>query len=186
MAFHFKTAFSSAIPDIRNSSVDRSEAAKFRMACRKNELQLPTTSGHAPEHVQVNIVSLPKTDALEFLLFCLKNPVPCPILEVLEPGDPISKTIAPDADIRTDLPSYRIIENGEVMKIVPDATAYWRDDLVSFLIGCSFAWDGELNKEGLTPQRLRQKNVNIPCYETNFLLNSVGKFQGKFICRDRI
>ncbi len=178
MTFQFRTAFGcSAIPDIKNSTVNRSEAAKCRLACRKNELQV-TPEGHAPKHVQVNLFSLPKADAFDFLLFCLRNPSPCPILEVLEPGDPISKSIAPGADIRTDLPGYRIMEKGEVKMIVPDATDYWRNDLVSFMMGCSVSWDTELSKVGLTPRHL-QENLAIPCYQTNIPLQSAGKFRGK-------
>ena len=83
------------------------------MLCRTGELDRPT-SGMAPGHVQANLVVLPRDMAFDFLLFCQRNPKPCPLLEVLEPGQ-TEPSLAPGADVRTDLPCYRVYRNGEMV-----------------------------------------------------------------------
>jgi uncharacterized protein YcsI (UPF0317 family) len=78
-------------------------------------------------------VVLPKESAYDFLLFCQRNPRPCPLIEVTEPGSPEPVGLAPGADLRTDLPRYRIYRNGELVEEVTDISHHWRDDLVAFL-----------------------------------------------------
>ena len=102
------------------------------------------TSGIAPGYVQANLAVLPRDLAFDFLLFCQRNPKPCPLIEVLEAGETNPKITAPNADIRTDVPAYRIYENGEFMSEIPSLEEVWRDDLVSFLLGCSFSFENSL------------------------------------------
>ena len=99
------------------------------------------TSGVAPGHVQANLAILPKDLAFDFLLFCQRNPKPCPLLEVIEAGSVEPTITAPGADIRTDVPGYRIYENGVLIGETESLADYWRDDLVSFLLGCSFSFE---------------------------------------------
>ncbi|HEX6984329.1 MAG TPA: DUF1445 domain-containing protein, partial [Planctomycetaceae bacterium] len=101
-----------------------------RLACRRGELT-GQTSGLAGGFAQANLVVLPQPDAAEFLLFCQRNPKPCPLLEVTDPGSPVPKRLAPDADLRTDLPRYRVWENGELVDEPTDVSRHWRDDFVS-------------------------------------------------------
>src|SRR5256886_6048858 len=118
--------------DLRNAS-----GADVRRQARSGELTGPTP-GLAMGYVQANLVAVPRELAFDFLLFCQRNPKPCPLLEVTEPGDPEPRGVAPGADLRTDVPAYRIYRRGELIDEPADVTRYWRDDLVAFLIGCSF------------------------------------------------
>lgn len=95
------------------------------------------TAGMANGYIQANLAILPKELAFEFLLFCQRNPKSCPIIDVTEPGSPVPMLSAPNADIRTDLPKYRVYKNGELAEELSDITSYWNDDMVAFLIGCS-------------------------------------------------
>src|SRR5690606_33708000 len=99
------------------------------------------TSGLAPGFTQANLVILPREQAFDFLLFCQRNPKPCPLLEVTEPGDPVPRRFAPAADLRTDLPRYRVWQHGELVEEPTEIGRWWRDDFVSFLIGCSFTFE---------------------------------------------
>src|ERR1700681_4523082 len=103
-----------------------------RLAARSRTFTGPTP-GLALGYVQANLVVVPRELAFDFLLFCQRNPKPCPLLDVTEPGDPEPKLIAPGADLRTDLPCYRVWRNGELVEEPTDVRKYWRDDLVSFL-----------------------------------------------------
>ena len=99
------------------------------------------TSGLCVGHVQANLVVLPRDLAYDFLVFAQRNPGPCPILDVTEPGDTEPRVIAPGADIARDLPRYRVWRDGQCTDEPTDVTRYWRKDLVGFLLGCSFSFD---------------------------------------------
>src|SRR5256885_8132230 len=107
------------------------------------------TSGLAMGYVQANLVVVPRDLAFDFLLFCQRNPKPCPLLDVTEPGDPEPRGVAPGADLRTDLPAYRVYRRGELVDEPADVRRYWRDDLVAFVIGCSFTFEGALCQAGV-------------------------------------
>ncbi|MEE8435323.1 MAG: DUF1445 domain-containing protein, partial [bacterium] len=102
------------------------------------------TSGQAPGFVQANLTIVPREYAFDFLLFCQRNPKPCPLLEVIEAGEVAPRRLAPDADIRTDLPRYRVWRDGELVDEPTDVSDVWRDDFVSFLLGCSFSFEKPL------------------------------------------
>jgi len=154
-------------------------AAEVRLACRDGSLSGPTP-GLAPGFVQANLVMLPKDWAFDFLLFCQRNPKPCPLLDVTEPGDPEPRGVAPGADLRTDLPAYRIWNHGELVAEPTDVKAYWRDDLVSFVIGCSFTFENALLERGI-PIRHIEQNRNVPMYRTNRPCQSAGRFSGPMV-----
>src|SRR3954470_18069540 len=111
-----------------------------RRACRTGELTGPTP-GLAAGYVQANLVAVPRELAFDFLLFCQRNPKPCPLLDVTEPGCAEPCQTAPGADLRTDVPRYRVYRNGELVAEPDDLQAHWRDDLVGFLLGCSFTFE---------------------------------------------
>ncbi|HJV91941.1 MAG TPA: DUF1445 domain-containing protein, partial [Azonexus sp.] len=118
------------------------------------------TSGTAPHFVQGNVVILPAALANDFLRFCQRNPKPCPLLAVSEPGDPRLPRLGEDLDIRTDVPLYRVWRKGELVEEVTDIRALWRDDLVSFVIGCSFSFEQPLIDAGISLRHIQQgKNV---------------------------
>ena len=120
-----------------------SGAAVARARIRSGEHTAPT-SGLAAGFAQANLVILPADDALDFMRFCVRNPKPCPLLEVTDTGSPHPTTLAHDADLRTDLPRYRVFKDGSLVDEPTDVTRYWRDDLVSFLLGCSFTFEWAL------------------------------------------
>jgi uncharacterized protein YcsI (UPF0317 family) len=168
-----------------NPRVDRSPARAFRAACRRGEFRQPTC-GHAAGFVQANLVALPRELAFDFLLFCQRNPKPCPLLDVTEPGDPEPKRIAPGADLRTDVPKYRVFQRGELVAEVDDAGSWWRDDLVGFLLGCSFTFESALLAAGLEVRHLTERNVdgsakNVPMYRTNIPCEPAGMFRGPMV-----
>jgi uncharacterized protein YcsI (UPF0317 family) len=153
--------------------------AAVRTACRNSILTGPTP-GLAPGFVQANLVLLPNDWAFDFLLFCQRNPKPCPLLDVTEPGDPEPKAIAPGSDLRTDLPAYRIWRNGELIAEPTDIRDHWRDDLVGFLIGCSFTFENRL-LEAAVPVRHIEQGVNVPMYRTGIPCRAAGRFHGPMV-----
>lgn len=152
--------------------------ADVRGMCRSGTLTGPT-AGFAKGYVQANMMILPAAQAFDFLLFCQRNPKPCPLVEVLEPGA-FRPMCAPDADIRSDLPGYRIFRNGELSQEVTDIQEFWRDDLVSFLIGCSFSFESALIDAGI-PLRHVEQRVNVAMYKTNVACVPAGVFKGNMV-----
>ena len=138
------------------------------------------TSGMCNGYAQANLCILPKEYAFDFLLFCMRNPKPCPILEVGDVGSREIKTMAQYGDICTDFPKYRIWKNGVLEKEVTDISEYWQDDFVYFLIGCSFSFESEL-LEADVPVRHIQENRNVPMFNTNIALEPAGKFHGNMV-----
>jgi uncharacterized protein YcsI (UPF0317 family) len=138
------------------------------------------TAGWCTGYVQANLIAVTKHLAYDMLLFGQRNPRPCPVLDVTEPGDPRPMLLAPDADLRTDLPSYRVYEEGELVGEVADASAFWRDDLVGFLLGCSFTFEGALKRAGV-PVRHIEQGCNVPMYVTDIACRSSGPLAGPMV-----
>ena len=150
----------------------------LRQKIRSGEHQ-GNTSGFAPGFVQCNIVILPADWASDFLRFCQLNPKPCPLLAASEPGSPALPLLG-DIDIRSDVPSYRVFRNGEMVEELPDITNLWRDDLVSFALGCSFSFEEALLADGLEVRNVSE-GVNVPMYRTAIDCASAGPFAGKMV-----
>ena len=138
-----------------------------------------STSGSASGYLQANLVMLPAAEAFNFLLFCVRNPKPCPILDVLEPGQ-VEPIIAPGADLRTDLPRYKVFENGEFKTDVEDVSDYFSDDMVSFLLGCSFSFENAMLAAGL-PIRNMEEDKNVSMYITNRKCTPAGPFSAPLV-----
>jgi uncharacterized protein YcsI (UPF0317 family) len=151
---------------------------ELRALCRAGEFAGPT-SGVAQGYVQANMMIVPREYAFDFLLFCQRNPKPCPLVEVLEPGQAMPRC-APGADVRTDLPGYRVYENGQLAREVTDVSSYWRDDLVTFLIGCSFSFERALIDGGI-PLRHVDQGINVAMYKTNIPCLPSGRFEGNMV-----
>ena len=135
------------------------------------------TAGLAPGYVQANLVILPEAQAFDFLLFCQRNPKPCPLIEVVDAGNVEPSITAPGADIRTDLPKYRVYRDGVLEQETENVLDVWRDDLVSFLIGCSFTFETALLAAGI-PMRHIEENSNVSMYITNMPTVPAGQFSG--------
>jgi uncharacterized protein YcsI (UPF0317 family) len=161
------------------TELDRDDPTAVRAAIRAGEWTAPT-AGLAPGRVQANLVVLPQRDAYDFLRFCVANPRPCPVLEVTEAGSPEPVQAAPGADLRTDVPRYRVFRGGELSDEVDDVGALWRDDLVAFLIGCSFTFERALLAAAL-PVRHVEEGVNVPMYRTNIACRPAGAFCGPMV-----
>jgi uncharacterized protein YcsI (UPF0317 family) len=153
--------------------------AEARAAMRRGEWTRPT-AGLAAGFTQANLVVLPEADAFAFLRFCLRNPKPCPVLEVTDPGCAVPADLAPGADLRTDLPRYRVWRNGELVEETTTIEHEWRDDLVAFLIGCSFTFERALQDAGL-PLRHVEQGVNVPMYRTDRATRAAGPFNGPLV-----
>jgi len=166
-------------PFKKRDDVDRSAAQAMRNECRNGGFS-GSTSGRAPGFVQANLVILPKEFALEFATFCLRNSRACPLLDVTEVGSPEPSMVAPGADLRTDLPKYRIWINGKLEAEVTDITDVWRNDFVGFVLGCSFSFEAALAREGLEPRNVTMKS-NVSMYRTTHPNIKSGPFEGNLV-----
>ncbi len=138
------------------------------------------TSGIALGHIQTNIVILPAGPARDFLQFCTKNPRPCPLIGMADPGDPALPGLGADIDMRTDLPAYRVYRNGRLDTETTDITALWRDDFVTFAIGCSFSFEEGLLAAGI-PVRHIETGTNVPMYRCSIQAEPAGAFSGPIV-----
>jgi uncharacterized protein YcsI (UPF0317 family) len=153
-------------------------SAQARLACRNG--MASSTAGVANGFVQGNLAILPEKLAGAFHRFCQLNPKPCPIIGMSDVGDFRIPALGPDLDIRTDVPRYRVWRDGEVVEEPTDIRSYWRDDLVAFVLGCSFSFEEALMDEGL-PIRHIEHNVRVPMYRTNIACSSSGPFAGPMV-----
>lgn len=152
---------------------------QVRQAIRAGQW-LSHTSGLANDHVQGNVVILPQGLAGDFLRYCQRNPKPCPVLAVSEPGERGLPSLGDDIDICTDLSRYRIWRDGEVADEATDITALWRDDLVTFVVGCSFSFEYALMEAGLRLRHVEQ-GKNVAMYRTNIPTQAAGVFHGPMV-----
>ena len=151
----------------------------LRRRIRSGEWQGPT-AGLAPGFAQANLVVLPRETAYDFLVFCQRNPKPCPLIDVTDPGSPEPAYAAPGADLRTDIPKYRIYRRGELEAEVTEIARYWRPDLVAFLLGCSFTFEAAMQHAGL-PVRHIEEGRNVPMYITTIPCRPAGTLHGPMV-----
>ena len=164
---------------MRETEFSKASPAEVRAAARKG-LFRGQTSGLCPGYAQANLVVLPEKYAYDFLLFAQRNPAACPLLEVTDTGARILKKIAPGADIAASFPLYRVYEKGELVLETPDVSRLWREDFVSFLIGCSFSFEEDLLAAGI-PVRNIEEGRNVPMYLTNIPCEPAGIFHGNLV-----
>jgi uncharacterized protein YcsI (UPF0317 family) len=176
------------LPTIRRMSPNRhpetrpeaaAEAAAIRGAIRRGEVT-GHTSGLAERHVQGNLVILPRALADDFMRYCQRNPKPCPVLAVSEPGDPALPALGAGIDIRSDVPRYRVWRRGELVAEPTDITELWRDDLVSFVLGCSFSFEQALRDEGLALRHV-DEGKNVAMFRTSIATVPAGPFSGPLV-----
>jgi uncharacterized protein YcsI (UPF0317 family) len=158
-------------------------AQEVRQAIRQKRVT-SHTSGLADSNVQCNIVILPEKFANDFLVFCQRNPKPCPLLAVSDVGVPSLPSLGKDIDIRSDVPRYRFWQNGVLTSEPHDVTSLWRGDLVTFAIGCSFSFEQALIEAGIELRHVTQKK-NVAMYRTNVATNSAGVFSGPLVASMR-
>ncbi len=143
------------------------------------------TAGLCEGFAQANLVIIPNALSEDFLRFCRLNPKPCPVLEVIEKGEFVPRRLAPGADVRTDLPLYRVYEDGKLLVEVTEIVQYWRDDLTAVLIGCSYTFDHALMKAGI-PLRHVQEGRNVPMFVTDVACKPAGIFRGPMVVSMRL
>lgn len=152
--------------------------AQVRAAIRLGEIDFPT-AGMCAGYAQANLVILPPEYAADFEEYTRLNPFPCPVLEIVK-GSPITHAMGEGASLVTDIPRYRVYENGVFTKELTDASAYWKEGYVGFLIGCSFSFESELLEAGI-PVRQIEEGVNVPMYNTNIPCTPAGVFSGNMV-----
>jgi len=152
---------------------------EIRTLIRKGKWDKPT-AGLAMGYAQANLVILPQKHAFDFLLFCQRNPKPCPLLEVLEPGKFRTEFLSSDAEIRTDIPRYNIYRKGKLETTVTEIKSLWKRDFVTFLLGCSFSFEEALLRSKI-PIRHIEENKNVPMFITNISCKPAGTFHGPLV-----
>ena len=155
------------------------ESEKVRLSARQGQLTGPTT-GLAYGFVQANLVVLPAAQAMDFLLFCQRNPKPCPLLGVSSPGSLTLPGLGDNLNIAKDVPRYRVWQHGELVNECEDVSGLWRDDLVSFALGCSFSFEEALLEQGLEIRHITLGR-NVPMYRTNIATEPSGAFRGQLV-----
>jgi len=159
--------------------IQRLTPKEIRNLIRKGKWDKPT-AGLAMGYAQANLVILPQKYAFDFLLFCQRNPKPCPLLEVLEPGEFRTKVLSLDADIRTDIPRYNIYRKGKLQNTVEEIKSFWEPDFVSFLLGCSFSFEEAMIRSKI-PVRHIEENKNVPMFITHIPCKRAGVFHGPMV-----
>ena len=147
----------------------------FRYLVRDGKWRKPT-SGVCKGYAQGNLAILPKSVADDFLLFCVRNPKPCPLLDVIEAGS-VKPSVGMDSDIRIDLPRYKVFKNGELVDEPDHLLGWWREDLVSFLLGCSFSFETALMSAGIRIKHI-DLDLRCPVFSTNIECKPAGIFSG--------
>lgn len=163
----------------RSDLADRS-AAEVRAAIRRGEWRR-TTHGLANGYVQANLAIVPEPYAFDFMRFCHRNPKPCPLIDVTEPGGPEPHLAAPGADLRTDLSGYRVYRHGEMVQEVADIKSIWREDHVGFFLGCSLSFDYLMLQAGIPLRHLQSEHGRIAVYISNIPCQPAGIFKGPMV-----
>ena len=157
-------------------SFDRADPRAVRLAARSGAFA-GVTAGLAPGYVQGNVCILPRAFAGDFRAYCERNPKPCPLIGVSEPGDPRLPSLGKDLDMRSDVPRYRVFRDGEMRDEVTDIRDLWTKDMVAFVIGCSFSFEEALIAEGI-PLRYVDEGKNVAMYLTSIETTPSGPFRG--------
>ena len=156
--------------------------AQVRAAIRRGEIDFPT-AGMCAGYAQANLVILPPEYAADFEEYTRLNPFPCPVLEIVK-GSPLTHAMGEGASLVTDIPRYRVYENGVFTKELTDASAYWMEGYVGFLIGCSFSFEEALLAAGI-PVRHIEQGCNVPMFKTSIATKKAGPFEGPMVCSMR-
>jgi len=161
------------------NDIDQLLPKEIRTLIRQGKWDKPT-AGLAMGYAQANLVILPGRYAFDFLLFCQRNPKPCPLLEVLEPGEYRTSFLSSDADIRTDIPRYNIYLKGKLETTVKEIKRIWKSDFVTFLLGCSFSFEEALLRANV-PVRHIEENKNVPMFISSIACKPSRIFHGPMV-----
>lgn len=159
------------------------QPAELRRLIRSGRVKNIPTAGMCAGYAQANLVILPREYAADFREYARLNPGPCPLLEVLD-GDPHTHDMGADGNVLTDIPAYFIYRNGVLTERCTDASPYWQDGMVGFLIGCSFSFEEALMEAGIEVRHIAQGR-NVPMYKTSVMTRPAGPFSGPTVCSMR-
>ena len=159
--------------------VDLSDPGSVRRAIRTGVFR-QFTNHVAPGFVQGNLVIVPAAHAEDFAAYCAGNAQALPILGRSLPGVPHVPALAGDMDLRTDVGSYMVFRDGTLVATPERIVDIWRDDLVAFVLGCSFSFEALLRAHGVRLRHLEEGNVSA-MYVTNMDTTPVGAFGGKLV-----
>lgn len=138
------------------------------------------TAGQAPDFLQGNVVILPKNYAPDFLQYCLNNPKPCPLIGLSKPGKPKLPELGNDVDIRFDVPRYRVYREGALIEEVTTIETLWTDDMVTFVLGCSFSFEEALIRDNFEVRHINL-GCNVPMFKCNIETVKSGIFEGPLV-----
>jgi uncharacterized protein YcsI (UPF0317 family) len=165
---------------LTHAELRRAPPAEIRRAIRERRWE-KITHGLAPGYVHANLAIVPERYAFDFMRFCFRNPKPCPLIDVTDPGDPEPRRAAPGADIRTDLGKYKVYRDGKYTAEVPHLKDLWRKDHVAFVLGCSLSFDEALLDAGIPMQHLSAEGGRVPVYISNIKCKPAGVFRGPMV-----
>lgn len=165
-----------------NSGIDLSRIAprELRERFRRGEMEFLSTVGVCLGYVQANMIIIPEKYADDFQEFASKNHAPCPILDQTKPGERFIHHLADNANIYTDLSGYCIFKDGVKVAECSDATPYWREDMVGFLIGCSLSFEQALLDNGIRIRYL-ESGGNDCAYISNIMCEPAGVFDSPMV-----
>ena len=160
-------------------NLDGMQPHEWRKIIRQNQWVKPT-AGLAKGYIQANLAVLPKEQAYDFLLFAQRNPKSCPIIDVTDVGSGIARLSAPDGNVKTDIPKYRVYRYGVFTEEITSVEEIWDEQMVGFLIGCSFTFEEALLENGISIRHI-EENCNVPMYQTNIECVKAGIFEGPMV-----
>lgn len=171
-------------PRTATSYLTRAQAAQLSPRDLRAAIAAETwtgpTLGLGLGHLQANLAVVPREDAYDFLLFCQRNPKPCPLIEVTDVGSARVDVVAPGADLRDEVPRYRVFRDGELASEPTSLREEWEDDAVGFLLGCSLTFESALLEAGI-PLRHLAAETYAPVYVTSVPCRPAGKFSGPLV-----
>ncbi|MGH0174983.1 UNVERIFIED_CONTAM: hypothetical protein FKN15_069958 [Acipenser sinensis] len=163
---------------VSSESLRSLHPAAIRQLIRTRKLGTRSTSGMAEGYKQANIVILHKGLADDFEKFCHANSGPLPLLYRSQPGEWKCTILTDNSDIRTDCPQYCKFQCGNFTGYKSDLLEYTKEmeDMTTFYLGCSFAFEQAILKAGVPIRNVEQKR-NVSMYKTSVPCREVGRFQ---------
>jgi uncharacterized protein YcsI (UPF0317 family) len=170
----------SSISQLDRSALEGASPSEVRRAIREGRWRANTKRLALGRH-QANVTIVPERDAFDFMRFCFRNPKALPLLDVTDPGDPVPRRVAPDADLRTDVGEYLVLREGKVVERVRSLDGIWRDDHVAFLTGCNLSLDRVMLEAGIPLPHLVDEQAFPAQFVSSIPCAPAGRFHGPLV-----
>ena len=167
-------------PPLRRDALEHASPHEVRLAIREGRWRTNTKRLALGRH-QANVTIVPRSAAFDFMRFCFRNPKALPLLDVTDPGDPVPRRAAPDADLRTDVGEYLVLRDGRVVDRVPSLAPIWRDDHVAFLTGCNLSMDRVMIEAGMPLPHLIDEAAFPAQFRSSIDCVPAGPFHGPLV-----